>query len=65
MTGFKGYVYDSTSPDMPIIAAIFDADDELVKTIVVRSAEEGTRFIAEFLAGLGSTEDRAIPKDGI
>lgn len=54
MSVLRGYVYDSINPNMPIIAAVFDAMDDLIKTKVVESAEEGAKFIADTLISHGS-----------
>ncbi|MFC2255118.1 hypothetical protein ACETRX_36680 [Labrys portucalensis] len=50
MISFKGYVYESTSPDMPIIAVIFDGEDNPVQMRVVANTELGTQFLSDFIS---------------
>lgn len=58
MKGMRGYLYDSISPDMPIIAAVFDAVDNLVELKIVQSNQEGTKFLAESLTQLHRRGER-------
>jgi hypothetical protein len=60
MSGLRGYVYDSINPDMPIIAAVFDAMDDLIKIKVVGSAEEGAKFIADTLISHGAARPHSV-----
>lgn len=50
MISFKGYVYESTSPDMPIIAVIFDGEDNPIQLQVVANIEQGMQFLADFIS---------------
>ncbi|QEN87706.1 hypothetical protein FZC33_15880 [Labrys sp. KNU-23] len=50
MISFKGYVYESTSPDMPIIAVIFDGEDNPIQMRVVTTIEQGMQFLADFVS---------------
>jgi len=47
---FKGYVYESTSPDMPIIAVIFDSEDKPVQMQVVTTTDQGMQFLSDFIS---------------
>jgi hypothetical protein len=46
----RGYVYESISPYMPIVAVIFDETDSVIETKVVETAEEGAQFISDAVA---------------
>lgn len=58
----RGYVYESISPYMPIVALIFDETDNLIGTKVVETAEEGAKFIASAVTACNRAEEaRAAP----
>lgn len=57
MISFKGYVYESTGPDMPIIAVIFDSEDTPIQIRVVATASLGMQFLADSITdGSGCRE---------
>ncbi|GLS20259.1 hypothetical protein GCM10007874_32760 [Labrys miyagiensis] len=58
----RGYVYESISPYMPIVALVFDETDNVIGTRVVETAEEGAKFIADAVAACNRTEEaRTVP----
>lgn len=61
MISFKGYVYESTSPDMPIIAVIFDSEDKPVQMQVVTTTDQGMQFLSDFISS-GSECRKALER---
>ncbi|GLS19629.1 hypothetical protein GCM10007874_26460 [Labrys miyagiensis] len=57
MGSLRGYVYESISPCMPIVALVFDQTDSVVESKVVDTAEEGAQFIALALTACDRVEE--------
>jgi hypothetical protein len=57
MNVLRGYIYDSTNPYMPIIAAVFDEQDNVIATKVVENAAQGAQFIGDAIAACDSVTE--------